>query len=576
MHQNSGKSYRIASLFGSLPEDLEHILKTRKKWFEQATMPTHKTSKKGHGGMAYPSIYTAAIRQHESTKGWEWYHERGGEDAFRRRQETRVLSEEESKIYLPNEGASKNVDFLMGPIQKPKLFTLRTAEALNITTAWSEMLEREPSHSRSGWIFNLGGKLQWLQWVANQSGSTQYLAAATLQKPPQDFPPWKNPVAPGFSPTIEWPASIQIWDFKTYKAPGDGKPVKFSTETPPRLSLLLCTKWGPIKQFHWCPLATRESGPNAAERDDIHLGLLAGIWGDGKVRVLDIRYPKSSSPIRIRVDRAAFEAKPPNSIFTSVCWLSATQIAAGTADGSLAIFDIARNPHSSPRPWFYQSVHSSYITSVTSGWPSRPHLLCTASMDGYQRLLDIRSPSIDTLLSQRSRMGSASVTWYEPGQAFIVIDENYTIHALSARRFHMSMACGKAPASILTVAASILHPFMLMGSTDGSVTSTNSLRKIMISKAQMWHQTWFRHEWRAPLKNAAPSTTTTSPGYAADIFKIWVDNGLPNQYEGVVYNTLYEEAAGVTAVAWNPNLCVGGWAAAGMADGLVRVEDLAV
>ncbi len=47
-------------------------------------------------------------------------------------------------------------------------------------------------------------------------------------------------------------------------------------------------------------------------------------------------------------------------------------------------------------------------------------------------------------------------------------------------------------------------------------------------------------------------------------------------HNGVMFATVYEEASAVTALAWNPNLHVGGWAAAGMGSGLVRIEDLAI
>jgi transcription factor C subunit 6 len=49
----------------------------------------------------------------------------------------------------------------------------------------------------------------------------------------------------------------------------------------------------------------------------------------------------------------------------------------------------------------------------------------------------------------------------------------------------------------------------------------------------------------------------------------------PNSKHGMSYTTIYEEKTAITALAWNPNVHVGGWAAAGMADGLLRIEDIA-
>lgn len=45
--------------------------------------------------------------------------------------------------------------------------------------------------------------------------------------------------------------------------------------------------------------------------------------------------------------------------------------------------------------------------------------------------------------------------------------------------------------------------------------------------------------------------------------------------KGDGHSTVFEERGGVTTVCWNGNPRFGGWAAAGSAGGLVRIEDLA-
>ena len=47
-------------------------------------------------------------------------------------------------------------------------------------------------------------------------------------------------------------------------------------------------------------------------------------------------------------------------------------------------------------------------------------------------------------------------------------------------------------------------------------------------------------------------------------------------HDGIVYAIMHEENGGITQVAWNSNLRFGKWAAAGTANGLPRVEDLAL
>jgi len=49
---------------------------------------------------------------------------------------------------------------------------------------------------------------------------------------------------------------------------------------------------------------------------------------------------------------------------------------------------------------------------------------------------------------------------------------------------------------------------------------------------------------------------------------------LRSKASGVIVSTIHEARTAVTAIGWNPNIQVGGWAAAGCADGMVVVEDL--
>jgi transcription factor C subunit 6 len=89
--------------------------------------------------------------------------------------------------------------------------------------------------------------------------------------------------SPAFAPTPPKPNCIQIWSFAVS---GESGGQVLDTNTPPRLHLGICTDWGDIKYFKWCPT----QGPNAVVIADsiASFGLLAGIWGDGKLRVLDV------------------------------------------------------------------------------------------------------------------------------------------------------------------------------------------------------------------------------------------------------------------------------------------------
>ncbi|GME58095.1 hypothetical protein GTA08_BOTSDO06053 [Neofusicoccum parvum] len=366
MYHNTGKDTRILNLFGPAKEDVIPATTARDKWHDEPVLPSRKANKHGEGGMTFSPAYTKSLREHEATKGWEWYHERGGEQAFKMRQETHELSASDAAHYLPQTGKSEQT-VLLGPARNQNPVELLAGEFINIGQAWSK----------------------------------------------------------------------------------------------------------------------------DAHRSNDEDGLLDGVKGP---------------PLR--------------------------------------------------QAWLF-------------------------SLGSKIQCLD-----------------------------FLTCDENYTLLALSLRRFHVNMSVGRANSNIQHISASPVHPFTLIGCTDGMVISTNPMRKVLIAKAEMWHQTWFMHEWRRAidkngivdeasaaadtrsdlkkppetvvkarpkreLKHAGPIARIVD-GFKAEVYKLWVEQGLPNQYEGVVYNTIYEEETASTQVAWNPNLRCGGWAAAGMGDGLIRIEDLAL
>lgn len=611
MYHNTGKDTRILNLFGPGKDDVVPATAARDKWHDEPILPSRKVDKWGQGGMAYSVTYSKSVREHEATKGWEWYHEGGGHQAFKTRQETTELSEVDAAPYLPHTD-KPDQHVLLGPAKNQRPYQIPAGEVVNIGQAWSRDAHKSNGETEAGstpirqsWLFNLGIRVQCLEWVPWQERS-QYISVAALQRP-EPYELTESYSAPGFAPSSPTPAAVEIWNVHQTE---DGR-MDFSK--PPKLDLVLCTDWGSMRNMKWCPLPRRKE----QDGEEVNLGLLAGIWADGKMRVLDVRYPKSSPTQYVCIKAAAFESKPPDCVYTTVTWMSSKLLAAGCSNGSIAVWDISDilcSPTSrrstTPRPVLYQTIHSSYVLTIASAYPSHPHCIATSSMDGHLRLLDIRAPHHDFSFSQRSRTGSPPLVWHDFSQSFLTCDENYTLLALSLRRFHVNMSVGRANSNIQHIAASTVHPFTLIGCMDGMVISTNPMRKVLIAKAEMWHQTWFMHEWRramdengiideasagtnsrSELKKPPQNVEKSKPkkglkhkgpmsrmvdGFKAEVYKLWVEQGLPNQYEGVVYNTIYEEETSTTQVAWNPNVKSGGWAAAGMGDGLIRIEDIAL
>ena len=158
----------------------------------------------------------------------------------------------------------------------------------------------------------------------------------------------------------------------------------------------------------------------------------------------------------------------------------------------------------------------------------------------------------------------------------------------------------KAEGQVVSIAAGKVHASVLVGSADGSVMVTNPMRKVLNTKEAQFQQTWFKHEWvhrpsgqdggeigsGAEGKDGDSSHGGNLPregisriteGYKVESLQVLKsEKGKLKLKDASPYSTIHEEESGVTQVAWNPNLHCGGWAAAGMGCGLVRVENLAI
>lgn len=128
-----------------------------------------------------------------------------------------------------------------------------------------------------------------MAWAPNQDGLVQYLAIITpiTEEQKSHYPdPLADKAAPAFRPSAPYPSALQIWAFKARRE--DSLTKTLDMEFKPRLRLALCTDWGDLRRISWCPCPRAKRDED--EEDVLkNVGLLAGVWGDGCVRVLDIK-----------------------------------------------------------------------------------------------------------------------------------------------------------------------------------------------------------------------------------------------------------------------------------------------
>ncbi|KAL9602368.1 MAG: hypothetical protein Q9219_001934 [cf. Caloplaca sp. 3 TL-2023] len=611
------KADYLYSLVGNAPQDLLHMARSRDQWCEDVAVPSNPNSD-GSKGMRHFFSHTKEKRQMEATEGWDWYYVHGGQQHFEEVQRSHPLSATEAVAYIP-QPAQKERTVFMGPYGMQSRFDLPTFQSIALDQAWKQSLrtgdsaEAEPEKPRdqdrrNGWMFNVGTGVRCLEWAPNQSGDTQYLAISTLQ-PKNTEQIGRLKFSPAFTPQ-SFPSSIQLWSFSS--ATVSNRESLLDSDLPPRLRMVICTDWGDAKHLRWCPMP-RTFRYSDYDNKKTPIGLLAGVWSDGHVRVLDIHLPPNPGQgiSYVKCTTAAFSAKPPSTLCTCVTWLSPTDLAVGCANGYLALWSIYPHPSSAlppppppqplssssppsspppPAPNLYTPIHPTYILSLATAYPLLPHYLATASASGHLRLTSLLNPRTDHVLSPRMRNAPSQLHFSEPCNAFLTVDDNDSLRAWPLRRFFSPVNIARLPSSGACLATGNFHPCVMVGCADGTACAVNPLRKLLFPKATSWRLPVFKHEVRRARESDSgeeEEEEEEEPGMKVRITEGYrmqeakmaqgCKRGTGKAVEGVVVATVWEEEGHVRAVGWGKGgVGVGGWVAVGMGSGLVRVQDLGI
>ena len=287
-HRGS-KDSQVQSLFGSASEDIIHFIRSRDKWANDVILPSRHADNHGVGGMDKFFSHTQKKREWEATTSWDWYYSRGRGLELFRKQGLQILNSADAMKYMAKQSKTTH-RFLMGPYGRQQAFTLALGCAMPLEVAWRATPPGESGgsnnykSSREGWMLNIGAKVRCLDWAPNQDSKIQYLAVATNDLP-QDGARKLSGTASAFEPWDPTPACIQIWAIWGSTAPGQEGHLQASQS--PELVQVICTDWGHPRQLKWCPVPRALQDKEAEGK--ICLGLLAGIWSDGRVRVMDIQ-----------------------------------------------------------------------------------------------------------------------------------------------------------------------------------------------------------------------------------------------------------------------------------------------
>lgn len=327
--EHVGKSTHLKLIFGTDERDRLAMAYARDRWFRgvDSGFPTRMSLDEAETMSNYGYGATFGIHpddaEREATHGWDWYYQEDIGGRFRKRQRIEKIEEEVARSrYLSRTDQQKHT-IIVGPADCRKTYELGQYESLDFGDAWGDMKARNkkgappsedsespPASSRAsnttasdgpvekrkvreGWILNLGNKVQCLAWAPNQAGLTQYLAIVvpiTDKQKDVYLKPTEPKGAPAFTPSEGTPAALQIWAFRAKK--DDSFTRRLDMSVRPKLRLVICTDWGDLRRIHWCPMM-RQNREEDDEDVSKNLGLLAGVWGDGRVRVLDIKLSRN-------------------------------------------------------------------------------------------------------------------------------------------------------------------------------------------------------------------------------------------------------------------------------------------
>ena len=297
---SAGKTERYRALYGGDEQDMFSAIKCRDLWSNAAVMPSRRPDQFGRGGFHRSFFEPEPDPDCQGLPYWNWFFEHGGEETLKRSQRSRELNEPEGRQYMPT--PDHEVRFLIGPWKRQTMATLKTGQYTRVDDLWKvaehahpfKGPQRKTRRRREGWMLNAGVKVDDLAWMPSGNDlDTQHLAVAlqpATNEPTQidaferasvDDP--EANVSPAFAPSQPTPACIQLWAFSSHT--DLEKKGMMDLDTVPELRLVICTNWGRLVQIRWC---TALEDPRARIRPDGPCALLAGVWEDGKARVLRI------------------------------------------------------------------------------------------------------------------------------------------------------------------------------------------------------------------------------------------------------------------------------------------------
>ncbi|KAL7792102.1 WD40-repeat-containing domain protein [Trichoderma ceciliae] len=447
----------------------------------------------------------------------------------------------------------------------------------------------------TGWMLDVGGLVLGMDWAPRRDKNPrQLLALAIIPQSDQDFYNYEEEsVKPGFQKQ----SIIQIWEFRSTKT--DDEFIRPSGE-PAILRKTMCLDYGRARRVRWSPSCN-------------HIAVLSS---DGKVYIADagdLDGEEEGVFYKLRKPLAVLNLLDEYSIkATAMTWVNCNRVAVGYSDGSIALWSIHPQCLLSRHP-----VHHNDIIDMASGYPTMPTIIASIPVGGTARVIDLQAPSYETTEAQRPLVHTQPglLAYSDHLLGFLSIYPsasalNTIIGLLHHAHFPVCRRVFTGDSFLTCLAVGRLHPFLLIGATDGSLWCLNSQTEIFINRHEstdkirvLQHEHRPGHLFPPDSPAAARGACRILHGFAVDRNRNSKPEAKPAAKKGKKLRakeptegaeegegeeeyddagdltdpsraTLHEALTRITAIEWNPNRDHGCWAAVAMGSGLVRVIDL--
>ncbi|RDA94031.1 hypothetical protein CP533_5285 [Ophiocordyceps camponoti-saundersi (nom. inval.)] len=531
----------------------------------------------------------------------------------------RCVREGPARVLTPNEAEpyrfpDRPLSVLMGPYPDQRVFTFRPGDAHCLAQdgmPYDDKGDEEGEQERVpiGWMLDVGGIVISMDWAPGQ-GKEQRLALAVVPHADEELFDFE---AEHQKPDFLRHGVVQIWAFRSDKAKGFIRP---STRRP-RLLKTLCFDCGRARRVKWSPVCDH----------------LAVICGDGRVCVIETEGDQGEGAYElIQNPLATLSLTNEEGVkATAMAWAAFNRLIVGYSDGSVGLWSV----HPACLLGRH-ALHHSDVVDLATGYPTMPYLVASSPIGGPMRLVDLRSPSCESTMVQINaiRWQANLLGWSDHLLGFFSFYPS--ANALETRVGFMFHRHFPLPRHIFTgecflscLAVGRTHPYLLVGTTDGSLWSLNPQCELFKGRGPSQDRLRiFQHEHRPAGRvpsglpaadrgasgvihgfgveqcaKAVPETKTPAStkktkkakkakksrkkrgggdDAADDDENGDDDNDNDNDDAGdeggggddllslndIARGIVHEPLTRITTVAWNPNPGYGCWAAASMASGL--------